>query len=165
MSLASIKRNLKAGAKVVMVRHDWYPAGKLMGVERAVIRVQSNGVQFEGGSWLYFKAAKEYRDTTNGFQVCLDGSGTFDKVMEYQFVTDASTCGNCGETVWKDGTCGCRRVYALSIGAWGTIINTRTGEEFGGTIHTLRLDDQNLTPDGLLYCRPQEITFTDIWPK
>jgi len=49
------------------------------------------------------------------------------------------------------------RVYALSIGAWGTVVNTRTGEEFGGTIHTLRLDDPTLTPDGLLYCRPFEI--------
>jgi hypothetical protein len=87
MSLAAIKRSLKVGATVVMVRHDWYPAGKLMGVERAVIHEQTNGVQFAGGSWLYFdKGAKTYRETANGFQVCLEGSGKFDKVMEYQIV-------------------------------------------------------------------------------
>ena len=94
MSLAAIKRSLQVGAKVIMVRHDWYPTGKLMGVERAVIHVQSNGVQFAGGSWLYFKAAKEYRATASGFQVCLDGSGTFDKVMEYQLIA-ATTCQYC----------------------------------------------------------------------
>jgi hypothetical protein len=88
VSLAAIKRNLQVGAKIVMVRHDWYPTGKLMGVERAVIHTQTNGVQFEGGSWLYFKAAKEYRDTEGGFEVCLDGSGTFAKVMGYQYLND-----------------------------------------------------------------------------
>jgi hypothetical protein len=87
MSLAAIKRNLQVGVKVVMVRHDWYPTGKLMNVERAVIRVQSNAVQFEGGSWLYFdRKASEYRQTADGFEVCLDANGTFDKVMGYRFL-------------------------------------------------------------------------------
>ena len=119
MSLAAIKRSLQVGAKVVMVRHDWYPTGKLMGVERAVIHVQTNGVQFAGGSWLYFdKGAKTYRTTATGFQVCLDGSGTFDKVMEYHVSDTAKgdTCKRCGETVWKDGTCGCERVCKLCNG-------------------------------------------------
>lgn len=51
-NFADIKRKLVKGNSVVMLRHDWYPKTKLIGMERKIIVRQSNAVQFEGGSWL-----------------------------------------------------------------------------------------------------------------
>jgi hypothetical protein len=77
------------------VKNDLTDSEASSGVERAVIHVQTNGVQFAGGSWLYFNKAKSFRQTTNGvpngFQVCLEGTGTFDKVMEYQIIPNTTT--------------------------------------------------------------------------
>jgi hypothetical protein len=92
MSLASIKRKLQVGAKIQMVRHDWFNAGqspqfvpdKIAGV-REVVRAQSNAVQFSGGSWLYFDKASRLRETPTGFEVDLDDNGTFNRVMQYEW--------------------------------------------------------------------------------
>lgn len=78
---ADIKRALEVGATVTMVRHDWYPQGKLMGVPRKVIKKQSNGVQFEGGSWLHWPPASDIAVCEEGFAIVLNiEQGAF---MEY----------------------------------------------------------------------------------
>ena len=73
-TFADIKRKLKLGESLTMIRHDWYPAGKLLNVERKIIKRQSNGIQFEGGSWLFFDGkASDYIGTNeNTFLVKLD---------------------------------------------------------------------------------------------
>lgn len=72
-TLAELKRTLVVGAKVKMIKHDWFPSGGLIGVERAIIRRQGNAAQFEGGSWLHFPSAKEISfKGDNKFSVILD---------------------------------------------------------------------------------------------
>jgi hypothetical protein len=80
-TFADIKRKLTEGNSITMTRHDWYPQGKLIGLERKVIKRQSNAVQFDGGSWLRLdRPAADYIPTSeNTFLVRLDG----DKFMEY----------------------------------------------------------------------------------
>jgi hypothetical protein len=81
-NFADIKRKLIEGNALTMIRHDWYPQGKLMGVTRDIVKRQSNAIQLEGGSWLYLdKPAKEFIPTSeNTFLVLLDQ----DKFMEYR---------------------------------------------------------------------------------
>jgi hypothetical protein len=81
-TFSDIKRKLIEGNALTMIRHDWYPQGKLMGVTRDIVKRQSNAIQLEGGSWLYLdKPAKEYIPTSeNTFLVVLDQ----DKFMEYR---------------------------------------------------------------------------------
>jgi hypothetical protein len=81
-TFADIKRKLSEGSTLTMVRHDWYPQGKNMGIARKIVKRQSNAIQFEGGSWLYLdRPAKEYIPTSeNAFLVQLDN----DKFMGYE---------------------------------------------------------------------------------
>jgi hypothetical protein len=81
-NFADIKRKLIEGNALTMIRHDWYPQGKLIGVTRDIVKRQSNAIQLEGGSWLYLdKPAKEFIPTSeNTFLVLLDQ----DKFMEYR---------------------------------------------------------------------------------
>jgi hypothetical protein len=81
-TFSDIKRKLVEGNSLTMTRHDWYPQGKLIGVTRDIVKLQSNAIQLEGGSWLYLdKPAKEYIPTSdNTFLVFLDN----DKFMEYR---------------------------------------------------------------------------------
>lgn len=98
MTFAALKRRLQVGAKIEMVRHDYQPGGavpeKLRGV-REVARVQSNAVQFSGGSWLYWPKAAEVRADDKGFDVALMvnndpsnrriRSADFSVLMRYEF--------------------------------------------------------------------------------
>jgi hypothetical protein len=81
-TFADIKRKLVEGNSITMVRHDWYPDGKLIGLERKVIKKQSNAVQFEGGSWLRLdkKACDYIPSGENSFLVRLEG----ENFMEYR---------------------------------------------------------------------------------
>jgi hypothetical protein len=81
-TFADIKRKLIEGNALTMIRHDWYPQGKLIGVTRDIVKRQSNAIQLDGGSWLYLdKPAKEFIPTSeNTFLVLLDQ----DKFMEYR---------------------------------------------------------------------------------
>jgi hypothetical protein len=80
-TFSDIKRKLVTGNTVTMLRHD-YGACNLIGLERKVIKRQTNAVQFEGGSWLRLdRPASEYIPTSeNTFLVHLQG----DKYMEYR---------------------------------------------------------------------------------
>lgn len=81
-TFADIKRKLIEGNSITMIRHDWFPQGKLIGLDRKVIHKQTNAVQFEGGSWLRLdKKASDYIPTSeNTFLVRLEN----DNFMEYR---------------------------------------------------------------------------------
>lgn len=81
-TFSDIKRKLVEGNALTMIRHDWYPQGKLIGVTRDIVKRQSNAIQLEGGSWLYLdKRAADYIPTSDhSFLVRLDQ----DKFMEYR---------------------------------------------------------------------------------
>jgi hypothetical protein len=81
-TFSDIKRKLVEGNALTMIRHDWYPQGKLMGISRDIVKRQSNAIQLEGGSWLYLdKRAADYIPTSDhSFLVRLDQ----DKFMEYR---------------------------------------------------------------------------------
>ena len=82
-TFADIKRALVKGKNLTMLKHDWFPnSNKLIGVKRKIITQQSNAIQFEGGSWLYFdKPASHYVPLNdNSFSVKLDD----DNVMTYE---------------------------------------------------------------------------------
>lgn len=64
MSKAAIIRRLSEGESVVVVS----PKGhKGYGIERKAVKVQTNAVKFEDGSWLYFSDLD--RETLNGFKL------------------------------------------------------------------------------------------------
>lgn len=84
-NLAEFKRWLAtSGATVTMIQHDWYPNGKLMNLPRTVVHQTTTGVQFSGGSWLYFKSAKECRFSDGFVDVDLTGDNSFGQIMRYQ---------------------------------------------------------------------------------
>jgi hypothetical protein len=56
------------------------------------------------------------------------------------------------------------RVTVLLFNVPGVIHNVREGEEFGGIIYTVKLDDQTFTPDGFYYARPGEVGVEPIIP-
>jgi hypothetical protein len=80
-TFSDIKRKLIEGNSVTMLRHD-YGLCDLIGLERKVIKRQTNAVQFEGGSWLRLdKPASNYIPTgADTFLVRLQN----DKFMEYR---------------------------------------------------------------------------------
>ena len=81
-TFADIKRKLIEGNDLTMIRHDWYPQGKLINVTRDIVKRQTNAIQLEGGSWLYLdKTAADYIPSgDHSFLVRLDQ----DKFMEYR---------------------------------------------------------------------------------
>jgi len=84
-TLAELKRKLTLGAVVVMTRNDWFPNGKLIGISRKVIKVQTNAIQFEGGSWLRFTKATDFVDiNSTGFSVKLNPEKETE-LMSYAF--------------------------------------------------------------------------------
>jgi hypothetical protein len=103
MSLAAIKRHIRVGTALQIVRHDHPPvifahetaeaiekkkaAFLRMFEVRRVAVVQSNAIAFhtdEGKlSWHYWPKASNVRDTANGFEVPLDDS--FTKLIAYEW--------------------------------------------------------------------------------
>lgn len=101
MSLAAIKRRVQVGSKLQIVRHDW-PMLRLHGetdeqykakqdkffAVREVVAVKGSEVGFQTGervSWLSWPKADSIRETSNGFQVDLNGNGLFASIMEYEY--------------------------------------------------------------------------------
>lgn len=92
-TFADLKRTLKIGTKIKMLSNDWYPNGPLIGLERVVHKIQSNGVGFldkrtEKESWLFFdNGAKGFVfDGTNKFSVILNIDAPLEerKLMTYE---------------------------------------------------------------------------------
>jgi hypothetical protein len=102
MSLASIKRRVKVGSRLQVVRHDW-PALRLHGqtdeeytakraaffAVREVVSVRGGEIGLRTGedrtSYLTWPKAGSIRETPKGFQVDLNGAGDFAAVMEYEY--------------------------------------------------------------------------------
>lgn len=112
MSLASLKRSIRVGTLLKLVRHDWLNltvrgntgtstlTGPLYaGLVRPVVLVQSNQIALEtpgstsGRSYITWPKADRVRETDKGFQIDLDGTGKFEQVMEYEFVPQEETNG------------------------------------------------------------------------
>ena len=70
-SVAELRRALTPGTIVTMTRHDAYPNLATIGKPRKLTRVQSNGIQFEGGSWLMYPRASDIGLTEQGFSIVL----------------------------------------------------------------------------------------------
>ena len=85
-TFSDIKKQLVEGASLKLVRHDWLTTNSkiAIGSIRKIIKRQSNAVQFEGGSWLYFPKASDVAPTENGFSIVLSIEKT--QFMQYEFV-------------------------------------------------------------------------------
>ena len=85
-TFSDIKKQLVEGATLKLVRHDWLtPSSKIqIGLERKIIKRQSNAIQFEGGSWLYFPKASDVAINDNGFSIVLSIEKA--QFMTYEFV-------------------------------------------------------------------------------
>ena len=107
MSLAAIKRKIRVGTKLKLVRHDWFAKGGLVvrgnlgttvlkpkievGCVRPVTVVHATEIALTGEagtSWLQWPKAYCVRDTPNGFEIDLRCDGTFAEVMGYEFVPE-----------------------------------------------------------------------------
>jgi len=76
---------MQVGQKIQMVSHSWYPvlSERVSGV-REVVKVQTNGVQFSGGSWLYWPRASWIYSNEEGFRISLTDE-SFDESMTYEW--------------------------------------------------------------------------------
>ena len=85
-TFADIKRALTEGVNVTMVKHEWYPASELIGKQRKIVKRQSNAIQFDGGSWLFFdKPASHFiANSFNEFSVLLNPGDKTPKYMMYR---------------------------------------------------------------------------------
>lgn len=111
MSLTATKRRIKVGDLLKLVRHDWVVTGGLVihgntgitrlpskiniGDVRAVAAVHNTEIGFHtrdaegnylGLSWLHWPAARDYRDTPDGFEIDLNRAGDFRECIGYRFV-------------------------------------------------------------------------------
>jgi len=68
-NLAQLKKYFQNGGSIKMTWNLSCPNGKLIGVIRKPIKVQTNAVQFEGGSWLGYDKANNYDFRETGFDV------------------------------------------------------------------------------------------------
>lgn len=76
--LADLKR-LKVGDRLRLV-YSHLQGHRFLNTTRAIEKKQSNAIKFEGGSWLYFPTAAEFKGTNDGFMV-MEGDTTFLKYM------------------------------------------------------------------------------------
>lgn len=107
MSLANIKRNIKVGTLLKLVRHDWLRPivvnGNLgqttiqpkitLDMVRPVRSVLSKGITLTTGSdysILPWPKATSIRETANGFEIDLNQDGKFEAVMGYEFVKEGN---------------------------------------------------------------------------
>lgn len=84
-TFAELKRALQVNTELKLVWSE-IPNHKYLNTIRKIEKVQSNGVRFEGGSWLglgmYGEKANDFKYTNNGFLVTHKG----EKLLEYKFV-------------------------------------------------------------------------------
>jgi hypothetical protein len=68
-NLAQLKKYFQNGGSIKMTWNLFVPNGKLIGVVRKPIKVQTNAIKFEGGSWLQYDKASNYDFRETGFDV------------------------------------------------------------------------------------------------
>jgi hypothetical protein len=98
ISLAQLKRTA-ANYTWRMIRHSWYPQGALIGLERKVIKVQGNAIQFEPapgkteGSWLSWDSpARCYRINELAVGTMDGGTWTSDGQLEVTIQLNPEPC-------------------------------------------------------------------------
>ena len=93
-SFAELKRNAK-NFTWEQTYNSWFKGSvpsKLAGLKRKVIKTQTNAVQFEGGSWLYWPPAKSLKiqhigtDGTVRLVFDMENTSKFEQVMKYELV-------------------------------------------------------------------------------
>lgn len=84
-NLSQLKKALTVGTKLKIKYAT--PVPKLDGTTRAIKKVQSNAIQFENGSWLYWEKASRYEFFEGGFSVFWDEERK-NKIMDYFFVEE-----------------------------------------------------------------------------
>ena len=86
-NLADVKRRCKLGVVVTMTQHDLLPNGKLINVPREIVHVQTNAIQFAGGSWLYWpKAGQVTVEDHDKFSIMLNPQNQ--SKMHYQIINN-----------------------------------------------------------------------------
>ena len=86
MSKAQLKRELAGGKAYVIVAPITHP---LRGVVRKAEKIQTNAVQWTGGSWLYFDDVKSHNITPDGKSFAMVTYGvTGEEVAIYEQVTE-----------------------------------------------------------------------------
>lgn len=86
-NLSELKKFLTVGKKlrIEYANPDLYARKNLNGLTRAIIKKQSNAIQFENESWLYWEKASRYSFFEGGFSVFWDDEKQ-NKIMDYYFV-------------------------------------------------------------------------------
>ena len=86
-NLSQLKKALNVGTalKIEYANADAFARKNLNGLTRKIIKKQSNAIQFENGSWLFWEKASRYSFFDGGFSVYWDDEKQ-NKIMDYYFV-------------------------------------------------------------------------------
>lgn len=77
-TLAELKRTLKVGDRLTMIRHDWFPEGKLLNVPRYIVATNTQGIvlnedsKASDGSHLLWPKASRVQLNGNTFSIQLN---------------------------------------------------------------------------------------------
>ena len=86
-NFADVKKRFIIGTELKLIRHDWLkPNSPLqLGDIRTIIKVQSNAIQFNTGSWLHYpKSCDIVTNGENEFSVVLSTQNA--EFMTYEFI-------------------------------------------------------------------------------
>lgn len=86
-NLSQLKNQLKVGdsLRIEYENANAFQRATLNGTTRKIIKKQSNAIQFENGSWLFWQKASRYSFFNGGFSVYWDDEKQ-NKIMDYYFV-------------------------------------------------------------------------------
>lgn len=86
-NLSQLKKALNVGTalKIEYANANAFQRANLNGLTRKIIKKQSNAIQFENGSWLFWEKASRYSFFDGGFSVYWDDEKQ-NKIMDYYFV-------------------------------------------------------------------------------
>lgn len=85
-NLSQLKKYLTVGVKlrIEYAQPDQFARKTTNGMVRAIKKVQSNAIQFENGSWLYWEKSSRYKFFEGGFSVYWDDEKQ-NKIMDYYY--------------------------------------------------------------------------------
>ena len=83
-NLSQLKKYLANEGVTIKLTYSYYAGHKYLNIPRKVIKYQTNGVQFEGGSWLMFDKADKYVFSENCFSF-LDEGRVF---LTYEYIKE-----------------------------------------------------------------------------
>ena len=87
-NLSQLKKKLNVGDKLKLVKAS-NPQHKYLGKVREIIKIQTNGIKFEGGSWLglgmFGEKAKDFEFLKDGF-IYNDINGFNGVMLKYKYI-------------------------------------------------------------------------------